>query len=90
VALADASRRHPDLEVGVSPRATLNLLQVIRARALFAGRSFSTPDDVQALAGAALAHRLVPTGDAVLRGVDTRAVVADLLETVPIPTPERP
>jgi MoxR-like ATPase len=89
VALADASRRHPDLELGVSPRATLNLLQVIRARALMAGRGFATPDDVQALAGVALAHRLAPTGDALLRGVDTTAVVADLLETVPIPTPER-
>jgi MoxR-like ATPase len=90
VALADASRRHVDLELGVSPRATLNLLQVIRARALMAGRPFATPDDVQALAAAALAHRLVPTADALLRGVDAAAVVADLLETVAVPTPERP
>jgi MoxR-like ATPase len=90
VALADASRRHPDLDLGVSPRATLNLLQVIRARALMAGRRFATPDDVQALAVAALSHRLVPTSDALLRGVDTAAVVADLLDTVAIPTPERP
>ena len=90
VALADSSRRHPDLELGMSPRATLNLLQVSRARALMAGRAFATPDDVQALAVAALSHRLVPTGDALLRGVAAAAVVAELLESVPVPTPERP
>jgi MoxR-like ATPase len=89
VALADASRRHPDLEVGMSPRATLNLLQVIRARALMAGRAFATPDDVQVLAEATLAHRLVPAGDAVLRGVAAGEVIAELLDTVPVPTPER-
>jgi MoxR-like ATPase len=89
VELADSSRQHPDLELGMSPRATLNLLQVIRARAVMAGRGFATPDDVQSLAVAALAHRLVPTGDAVLRGVDAGAVVRELLETVPIPTPDR-
>lgn len=90
VLLADASRRHPDLDLGMSPRSTLNLLQVIRARALMAGRGFATPDDVQALAVAALAHRLVPTGDALLRDIDAAAVIADLLETVAVPTPERP
>jgi MoxR-like ATPase len=89
VALADASRRHPDLDLAVSPRATLNLLQVARARALMAGRDFATPDDVQALAVAALAHRLVPTGEAQLRGVDADAVVRELLGSVPVPSPER-
>ena len=55
-----------------------------------AGRAFATPDDVQALAVAAPPRRLVPTGDALLRGVDAAAVVAELLASVPVPTPDRP
>lgn len=89
VELADASREHPDLDLGVSPRATLNLLQAIRARALMAGRGFATPDDVKALAVASLAHRLVPSGDALLRGIDADTVVRELLDRVPVPTPDR-
>ena len=69
VDLADASRRHPDLGLGMSPRATLSLLRVSRVRALSAGRAFATPDDVKALVRPVLAHRLTTSGDARLRGV---------------------
>ncbi|MEL7209538.1 MAG: MoxR family ATPase [Actinomycetota bacterium] len=89
VALADASRSHPDLALGVSPRATLNLLQVIRARALLHRRAFATPDDVHALARPALAHRLTTGADASLRGDDADAIVDDLLASVPVPVPDR-
>jgi MoxR-like ATPase len=85
VDLADASRRHPDLALGMSPRATLSLLRASRARALTAGRAFATPDDVKALAHPVLAHRLAASGDARLRGVSTTDVLTELIETVPVP-----
>jgi MoxR-like ATPase len=85
VDLADASRRHPDLALGMSPRATLSLLRASRARALSAGRAFATPDDVKALAQPVLAHRLAASGDARLRGVSTGEVLSELVDTVPIP-----
>jgi MoxR-like ATPase len=85
VDLADASRRHPDLGLGMSPRATLSLLRVSRVRALSAGRAFATPDDVKALVRPVLAHRLTTSGDARLRGVSTEDVLAELIDTVPVP-----
>ena len=89
VDLADASRRHPDLGLGMSPRATLSLLRVSRVRALSAGRSFATPDDVKALVRPVLAHRLTTSGDARLRGVSTEDVRGELVDTVPIPRAPR-
>ena len=89
VDLAEASRRHPDLGLGMSPRATLSLLRVSRARALAAGRAFATPDDVKALVGPVLAHRLTTSGDARLRGVSTGDVLAELVDTVPVPRAPR-
>jgi MoxR-like ATPase len=85
VDLADASRRHPDLGLGMSPRATLSLLRVSRVRALTAGRAFATPDDVKALIRPVLAHRLTTSGDARLRGVSPEDVLGELVDTVPIP-----
>jgi MoxR-like ATPase len=85
VDLADASRRHPDLGLGMSPRATLSLLRVSRVRALQAGRAFATPDDVKALVRPVLAHRLTTSGDARLRGVSTEDVLGELIDTVPVP-----
>ena len=85
VDLADASRRHPDLGLGMSPRATLSLLRVARVRALQAGRAFATPDDVKALVRPVLAHRLTTSGDARLRGVSTEDVLGELIDTVPVP-----
>jgi MoxR-like ATPase len=89
VDLADASRRHPDLGLGMSPRATLSLLRAGRARALGEGRDFATPDDLKALARPVLAHRLTTSGDARLRGTTTEDVLGDLLDTVPVPRPSR-
>jgi MoxR-like ATPase len=85
VELADASRRHPDLALGMSPRATLSLLRASRARALAEGRAFASPDDVKSLAQPVLAHRLAASGDARLRGVATGDVLAELVDTVPVP-----
>jgi MoxR-like ATPase len=89
VDLAHASRRHPDLALGMSPRATLSLLRVTRVRALSTGRDFATPDDVKALVRPVLAHRLSTSADARLRGVDTADVLAELTDTVPVPRVQR-
>jgi len=83
--LSAATRSHPDLAVGASPRATVGLLHAARAHAVIAGRDHVTPDDVQAVAIPALAHRVSPGG-----GVDTAAAtstLADLLAVVPVPRP---
>jgi MoxR-like ATPase len=85
VALVDATRRSPDLRVGASPRAGLQLLRAARAAAALAGRDHVLPDDVQALAVPVLAHRLLLTADATLARRGAEQVVHDLLATVPVP-----
>jgi MoxR-like ATPase len=85
VDLAEASRRHPSLALGMSPRATLSLLRAARVRAAASGRNYATPDDVKLLAGPVLAHRLILSDEALLRGVSRDAVVTELVGTVPVP-----
>ena len=87
VAIADRTRAHPRLELGMSPRGTLSLLRIVRVWAAMSGREYATPDDVKALAGPVLAHRLLPTPEAELAGVDTADVVAEVLDAVPVPRP---
>jgi MoxR-like ATPase len=86
VDLADASRRHPGVETGMSPRATLSLLRASRARAAASGRNYVIPDDVKALAVPVLSHRIVLSPDAQLQGADARAVVQDVVAGVAVPT----
>jgi MoxR-like ATPase len=85
VALVEASRRSPDLRLGASPRAGLQLLRAARAAAALAGRDHVLPDDVQTLATPVLAHRLLLTPDAALARRSAEHVVADLLSAVPVP-----
>jgi MoxR-like ATPase len=85
VDIVEATRRHGQVEVGASPRGSLALLKVARARAAMAGRDFVTPDDVKTVAGPALAHRLILKPDPWIRGVRTSAVLADILAQVPVP-----
>ena len=66
VDLAEATRRHPAIALGMSPRATLSLQRVARARAAAAGRDYVMPDDVKALAVPVLAHRILVTPEAQL------------------------
>ena len=86
VDLADASRRHPALAIGMSPRATLSILRASRVRAAAAGRNYVIPDDVKALAGPVLAHRLILSDDAGVRGVSRLGIVEEVLASVPVPT----
>ncbi len=86
VDLADLTRRHPQLLLGMSPRATLSLQRVARGRAAAQGRNYVTPDDIKALADPVLGHRLLVTPDAQLQGVTSRDILADIIDQVPVPT----
>jgi MoxR-like ATPase len=86
VDVADATRHHPHLALGMSPRATLSVLRVAKARAASQGRSFVVPDDVKALAEPALAHRLIVTPEAQLQGIGAADALAEAIATVPVPT----
>jgi MoxR-like ATPase len=84
VDLATASREHPDLALGASPRASLCLLRCARARALLDGRYYFTHEDVHAVAAGVLSHRLIIRPEAEVEGKRTTDVVKQLLESVPV------
>ncbi|MGH8793300.1 MAG: AAA family ATPase [Stackebrandtia sp.] len=84
VALVGATRQAPDLRLGASPRAVLQLLRTSRAIAAFEGRDFVLPDDIQALAVPVLAHRVISTSDAQLARRTTDAIIADIVHRLPV------
>ena len=86
VDLADATRRHPHLALGMSPRATLSLQRVCRARAASVGRNYVVPGDIKSLAEHVLAHRLMIAPEAQLQGITANDALREVLETVPVPT----
>ena len=83
VALADATRNHPQLVMGASPRATRNLYRACKVWAAMDGRDFVTPDDVKALAHPVLEHRLVLESSARFSGMTAGAILDDILARVP-------
>ncbi|MBB3082089.1 AAA family ATPase [Geodermatophilus sabuli] len=85
VSLVEATRRSPDLRLGASPRAGLQLLRTARASAALAGRDHVLPDDVQTVAVPVLSHRLLLTADAAAARRSGEQVVRELLATVPVP-----
>lgn len=85
VSLAAASRQHPQVAVGASPRAELDLVQLARARALLTGRDYVIPEDVKALAGPAMAHRISLRPEMWVRQVRSGDVIDELLRRVPVP-----
>lgn len=85
--LAEVTRRHPSLALGMSPRATLALQRTARARAAASGRNYVVPDDMKALATSVLSHRLVLTPEARIQGITADEVVDDVLRHVPVPSP---
>ena len=89
VSLTEASRRHGEVALGASPRASLGLFRASRALALIKERDYVIPDDVQLLAPAVIAHRLVLTPSARMRGVQAAAVVEELIQTTPVPGASR-
>jgi MoxR-like ATPase len=88
IALANASRADANLALGISPRGTLALYRAAQALAAVRGRGYVTPDDVQELAEPILAHRLIPSAPARLRGHPAGELVASLLKAVPVPVEE--
>jgi MoxR-like ATPase len=86
VSLAEATRKHPEVRLGASPRASLHLLRTAKAAAAMAGRDFVLPDDVQRLALPVLAHRLIPTPTATVAGRSPEDLVAEIVAKTAIPT----
>lgn len=82
VRLAHATRRHPDLALGVSPRATLALFRAAQAYAALQGRDYVIPDDIKLLATPVLAHRLLVRPESALRGRTAAAVLSSVLSEV--------
>lgn len=85
VAIVRATRSHPDVELGASPRASVALYRSAQAGAVLAGRDFVTPDDIKAVAPAVLAHRLVVNLDRSLHGATAESALAAVLATTPAP-----
>jgi MoxR-like ATPase len=85
VSLVEATRNHPSIYLGASPRGSLALFRTAQARALLQGRDFTLPDDVKALAEPALAHRSLLYPSAQSQDGSSRACITEILETVPVP-----
>lgn len=83
--VVEATRAHPDLLFGASPRAALALLRTACAFAVTAGRDYLMPDDVKAVTDVVLAHRLAVSAAADLGGHSASALVAEILSSVPVP-----
>ncbi len=90
VEIVGATRRLPELRLGASPRATLQLVRTARAQAALSGRGFVVPDDVQAVAVPVLAHRLLLTPDAQAGRRSPVDIVRALVARTPVPAPARP
>lgn len=88
VDIVAATRSHPQIQVGASPRGSLALLLLSRAKAVLAGRDYVIPEDVKTVAPAALSHRISLRPELWLRNVDARGVVADVCESTPTPASE--
>ena len=85
VALVTASRKHPDVYLGASPRGALALYRTGRAWAALEGRDYVIPDDIKTLAQPTLAHRIIISPSARIKNVDARAVVDEILRSTPVP-----
>jgi MoxR-like ATPase len=85
VHIVGMTRDHADVYLGASPRGSLALMRASQARAMLAGRDYVIPDDIKALAPAALAHRLIMSPEARMRNATARAVIAGILQEVPVP-----
>ena len=83
--IVQATRGQRLVEIGASPRGSLAIFKLARARAVFHGRDFVIPDDVKEVAATALVHRMIMKSESWVKGTDPRTVVDDVLKTVPVP-----
>jgi MoxR-like ATPase len=85
VAIANATRNHPNIYLGTSPRGSLALFRATQALAAIRGRGYVIPDDVKLLAKPTLAHRIIVTPAARVRGITSAATLEEILQSVPVP-----
>lgn len=85
VKLVNATRKHPDVYLGASPRGSIALYKTGQARAAILGRDYVIPDDIKAVAMVTLAHRLIISPSARIKNVDPRAVIQEILDSTPVP-----
>src|SRR5689334_3047809 len=83
--LVTATRQHPDVYLGSSPRGSLALFRTSQARAAMAGRDYVIPDDVKALAEVTLAHRVIVGPAARIKDISSRTVIQDVMAATPVP-----
>lgn len=83
--ITQATRRHPDVELGASPRASISLVRCAQARALLGGREFVVPDDIKALATSTLSHRIVLAASLRLDPAGPHRAIADVVERTSAP-----
>ena len=85
VAVVGETRKHSDVYLGASPRGSLALYKTSQARAALLGRDYVIPDDIKALAQVTLSHRLIISPSARIKNVDPKAVVEEIISSVPVP-----
>ncbi len=85
VTLAQATREHPDVYLGASPRGSLALFKTARALAALQQRDFVLPDDVKQLAIPTLAHRIIVSPSARIKNISSETILREILETIPVP-----
>ena len=83
--IVQATRAQRQIEVGASPRGSLAIFKLARARAVFHGRDYVIPDDVKEVAAPALVHRMIMKAESWVKGVDPHQVVDEILKTIPVP-----
>ncbi len=85
IKLVHATREHPQVELGASPRAMLGLFRAVQAMAAIRGRSYVIPDDIKYLAPFVLEHRIIPHAQSHLRGHTSSEILREVLDSVPVP-----
>jgi MoxR-like ATPase len=83
--IVQATRAQRQIEIGASPRGSLAIFKLSRARAVFHGRDYVIPDDVKEVAIPALAHRLIMKAESWVKGTNPNQVLEDILKTIPVP-----
>jgi len=83
--IVQSTRAQRQVEVGASPRGSLAIFKLARARAVFHGRDYVIPDDVKEVAAPALVHRMIMKAESWVKGVNPRLVVDEILKTIPVP-----
>ncbi len=85
VNVVNATRTHPNVYLGASPRGSLALFKTAQARAALSGRDYIVPDDVKAMAHATLGHRIIINPASRMKDFDSDMVVNEVLRSVPVP-----